>query len=351
MSTHRILDASANRAHEALRTLEDTARLTLGSADLSARLKSLRHDLATALANIPSFTSHRLTHRDTATDVGTTVTTPQESRRASTRDVAAAACARLTQSLRSLEEHAKLLTPSATFEPLRYRAYDLERDLLLALGACADAPHWRLCVLVTESLCATDWRAVVEQSLAGGADAIQLREKSLDDAELLRRATWLTQTCASAGAYAIINDRADIAAAAGAHALHLGQSDLPIASARKVLGQSTWIGLSCTTLDQALAAHQAGADTLGVGPIFQTNTKPNPGGRTDGSLAGIPLLTQILDSPAALRPILAIGGIDATNAHQLPPQVGIAVSSAVCASPDPRAACAALLAALDQRVP
>ena len=242
----RMIDANANRAREALRVMEDLARFALDDADLSARLKQARHDLAAAMAPITASLGGEpalLAWRDTPADVGTTISTDAESRRAGTRDIAAAAGKRLTEALRVIEECAKV-DPSpdpprpaaaALIESIRYRAYELERCLLTALGAGA-APQWKLCILITESLCAHHpWQRIAEEAIAGGADALQLREKQLEGAELLRRARWLVDLAKASGAAhrpaIIINDRPDIALLAGADAVHLGQTDLPVREA------------------------------------------------------------------------------------------------------------------------
>src|SRR5437588_4378955 len=123
----RILDAAANRATEGLRVVEDYLRFVLDDRHLTTLAKQLRHDLAVATARIPAIERHAA--RDTRADVGTTVTTLDESRRADLAAVAAASFKRVEQALRSLEEYSKLLESSlaAEFESLRYNTYTLER--------------------------------------------------------------------------------------------------------------------------------------------------------------------------------------------------------------------------------
>src|SRR5690554_984319 len=122
----RILDANANRAREALRVLEDVARFALNDAAIAGTLKQVRHDLAAAIAALPAGARDLLAARDTPGDVGTSISTDAEMRRAGIGDVAAAAAKRLQEALRSMEEAAKTLAPSEAprrFEALRYRAY------------------------------------------------------------------------------------------------------------------------------------------------------------------------------------------------------------------------------------
>lgn len=341
----RIIDASANRAREALRVLEDIARFGREDRALSERLKQLRHDLAAAVESLPFSRDQLLRARDVANDPGTTITTESELRRETLRGIAAAASARLSESLRSLEEHAKRFSPAAAqrFEQSRYAAYEADKTLAAVLTR-GSAPQWRLCLLLTESLCtAAPWDTTTALALSAGADALQLREKSLPDAELLRRAQRLRALTREHGAALVINDRPDIALLCGADAVHLGQDDLPIAAARGIVGDSIRIGVSTENLSQALAAVEQGADMCGLGPMFPTTTKDKP------RLAGPGYLREYLAHPAlGLVPHLAIGGINAENVNALALAgcEGIAVSSAVCSAPDPAEATRALLAAL-----
>lgn len=343
----RLIDASANRAREGLRVMEDLARFSLNDADLSADLKHARHALRAALQSAGLDPLLLAAARDTPGDVGTGVTTPHERDRAGLRGVAIAAGKRVGEALRSLEEATKLLPAAAasagTIKQLRYRVYDLEKRLILAMGA-GDGRQWRLCVLLTQSLCSQhSWDHIAAQALLGGADCLQLREKSLDSAELLDRARRLVDIARPAGASIVINDRPDIALLSGADGVHLGQADLPLAEARRLVGERLLIGVSTSNMQQALAAAQGGADVCGVGPMFPTTTKHKP------VLAGPDYLKDYLADPRTARvPHLAIGGITPESARALAAAGcrGVAVSSAVCASPDPRGACERLIESL-----
>lgn len=368
----RIIDANANRAREALRVMEDAARFILDDESLCAALKQARHELADALREIGA--DNALAWRDTQGDAGAAVTATGEYQRAGVRAVVVAAGKRLSEALRSIEEYAKTIEPpddhdtgefvivcgddgcapgghavggARAFESLRYRCYDLERDLVLALGA-ASRPRWRLCVILTEALCTHHpWLEVARRAVRAGADCLQLREKSLDSRELLERARALVAvahesatTCA-----VIINDRPDIALLSRADGVHLGQSDMSVRDARRILGTDALIGVSTERIEQARAALSDGADYLGVGPMFPTTTKDKP------RLAGPAYLREVLTHTPELPHALAIGGVtpermnDLRAAAGVPPgnRWGVAVSSAVCAASDPGAACAAFL--------
>lgn len=348
----RIIDAGANRAREALRVMEDLARFVLDDQPLSAELKSIRHGLTQALAALEPLGLDRpalLAARDTPGDVGTATKTPAESRREDLSGVAAAAGSRLTEALRSIEECAKALPAedaARAVEALRYRAYDADRRLGLALAPGARAPQWRLCVLITESLCRHHpWERVARLAVDAGADCLQLREKSMDAGELLARARRLADI-ARAGprrAHVIVNDRPDVALLAGADGVHVGQSDLPADAVRRLAGPRLLVGVSTATIDQARAAARAGADYCGCGPMFHTTTTHKP------VLSGPGYLRQYLADPVTTRvPHLAISGITPQNARALAELGcrGVAVSSAVCASPDPAGVCAEIVRVL-----
>lgn len=345
----RILDASANRCREAVRVMEDLARFSLNDASLSARLKSLRHDLQAALdAGLAESGTDRLdllASRDTPGDVGTTITTAAEHHRPDQAAVAAAACSRLTEALRSIEESLKALpapVAAARIEAARYLAYTLEKDLLLRLAR--PRKQWTLCLLLTAELCPRgDWLTVAKAALDAGTECIQLREKNLPHRELLERARTLVELARPTNASIIINDRADIAILAGAAGVHVGRDDLPASEARRLVGPRMLVGVSTSNIEQAHAAARDGADYCGVGPIFPSSTKLKP------SLSGPDYLKLFLTDPTtAPIPHLAISGITPDNVKPLADLGcrGVAVSSAVCAAPDPGSVCRQLIRSL-----
>lgn len=323
----RILDANANRAREALRVMEEAARFVLNDQPLTESLKQLRHDLAEQLATVDGLEANR----DTPGDVGTGISTAGESDRKSIADVAIAAGKRLSEAMRAVEEYGKVIDIrfAGAIEQLRYRGYDLEQQLNTALGSTC-AKQWRVCVLVSEELCARgDWFAVARAVVEAGGDCIQLREKTLPAGELLDRAGRLVELCRPNGVTTIINDRPDVAMLAGADGVHLGQTDIPCAEVRKLVGRQLIIGISTSCLDQAERAHSDGADYCGVGPMFPTQTKQTP------RIVGAEYLRQYIQWNKLLH--MAIGGINCDNVSELVEAgvKGIAVSSAVCSADDP----------------
>ena len=183
---------------------------------------------------------------------------------------------------------------------------------------------------------------VVQEAVAGGVTCVQLREKSCSTREFLQEAEQLKKLLQPLGVPLIINDRVDIALAIGADGVHLGQSDMPICHARRLLGPDCLIGISAESLDDALVAEQQGADYIGISPVFRTPTK------TDTAPAlGLEGLSRIRER--VLIPLVGIGGINLANARQVidAGADGVAVVSAVMAAESPRQAVATIRGVLD----
>jgi len=328
----RIIDAAANRAGEGLRAVEDYTRFVLDDRHLTALAKQLRHDLAAALARVPAADRHAA--RDTTADVGAGIQTAAESRRADAADVAAAAFQRAQQALRSLEEYVKLWDPAgaALLESLRYRAYTLERAVSTTAGSLDRLAAARLCVLLDGRDSPQQFGRLAETLVAAGVDMLQLRDKRLDDRQLLARARQLREITRGSDALLVVNDRPDLALLARADGVHVGQDDLPVKAARAVVGPRLLIGVSTHSLPQARQAVMDGANYIGVGPTFPSGTK------TFERFTGLELLRGVA---AEIRlPAFAIGGIGPENLPEVL-ACGIsraAVSGAVLAAEDPAAA-------------
>jgi thiamine-phosphate pyrophosphorylase len=288
-----------------------------------------------------------LAARDTLGDVGTEIETPRERRRYSVAGVIVANLRRLTEALRTLEELAKLSDACVArrLEQLRYRCYTIEKALVLTAQARNRLAGVRLCVLVSGASCtaALDW--TIAEAAAGGAQAFQLREKELDDRALLDRARRMRRWTRDAGALFVVNNRPDIARLADADGVHLGQDDISVRDARRIVGTEVLIGVSTHNLEQLQRALLEGASYVGVGPTYASRTKGFE------CLAGIDYVKQAVD--ATKLPLFAIGGIDESNASAVI-QAGarrLAVSRAICAADDPRRAAARLLHELEAANP
>jgi thiamine-phosphate pyrophosphorylase len=173
--------------------------------------------------------------------------------------------------------------------------------------------------------------------LAGGCRLIQLRDKTTSPVDLLPVARHLARRCREVGALFIVNDRADLAVAAEADGLHVGQDDLPAREARPLLRPGMILGVSTHDEDQARAAVSDGADYVAVGSIFPTTS------RAGFQLVGTDLIRRV--RPVVPVPLVAIGGITGDNAAEVirAGADGVAVISAVCAGPDPESATRTLL--------
>ena len=333
---YRILDANFNRAREALRVTEDCGRFALNDPAITAMTKNLRSDLAEILQSMPS--GEFLVSRDTPGDIGTELSSPTETKRDSLADVVTAACKRLSEALRTIEEYGKFIAPEEVIriERMRYNGYTLEKRILGRLMVAGRLAQSKLYVLLTSDLCRGSLRETARAAIAGGADVLQLRDKGIADDQLLAQAAEMRELTDETGRILIINDRPDIASIVGADGVHLGQHDLPIAEARGLLRPGAIVGRSTHSLAQAKAAVNEGADYISVGPIFETDTKD----------AGKPVGARLLEETAAAvnLPIVAIGGINPDNLASVVDAGAslVAVCSAVCASDDPKAAAEAI---------
>lgn len=171
-----------------------------------------------------------------------------------------------------------------------------------------------------------------EAALKGGADILQLREKNLPGKELLALAVRLGELCKKHGALFIVNDRLDVALAAKADGVHLGQDDLPVKEAKKLAPENFIVGCSTHSLEQARKAEQDGADYIGCGPVFATPTKPDAGS------VGLELVREYRHHIRI--PFVAIGGIDLLNVGRVL-EAGascVAVVRSVFSANDPEAA-------------
>lgn len=189
-------------------------------------------------------------------------------------------------------------------------------------------------------------RDTVLAAVSGGATMVQLRNPDLGGRALLEQARLLMGALEASGVPLIVNDRVDVAAAAGAAGVHVGQSDLPASAARAILGPAAIIGLSITGLAQVADLDVEAIDYIGVGPVFATGTK----GDAAPALALGGTAEIVAASPVQA---VAIGGIDASNAAAvLTTGVrGISVVSAISRARDPRAAARVLRLAVDRAVP
>ncbi|MDZ7697179.1 MAG: thiamine phosphate synthase [Deltaproteobacteria bacterium] len=168
---------------------------------------------------------------------------------------------------------------------------------------------------------------------AGRGDTIQFRQKTGSSREMIETARKMRAICDDKGVAFIVNDRVDVAMAAKAHGVHLGQDDFPIPMARELLGDACIIGGSAATLEEAYQCVSDGADYVGFGPVYLTGSKADA-----GPVSGMDILRRVVKEIPL--PIIAIGGIDKGNAREVMEAGahGIAVISSVCCQEDPEEA-------------
>jgi thiamine-phosphate pyrophosphorylase len=305
--TLRIIDANLNRIGEGLRVLEEIARLSLNDTSLTQQLKDIRHDIV-RVDN--SFQQKLINARDSDGDVGADMLVAGEQKPRDTRDTVIANARRAQESLRVLEEIARvpeLKLDTGKYKNARFSLYSIEKELLLKVSR-QDKLHklTGLYVIIdTAWLKGRSYQEVTAQAIRGGARVIQLRDKEHNKKELLPIAQEMRDLCRENDILFIVNDYLDIALAVDADGLHVGPDDLPVEIARQLLHLDKILGGSARTVDRAAVLSAEGADYIGVGAMFPTDTK---GG---AEVVGIERLREIKE--AVNMPIVAIGGIKENN--------------------------------------
>lgn len=303
----RILDANLDRAREGIRTIEEWCRFGLNDEASTAALKHLRQSVA------GWHSSDIRLARDTPGDLGTALTHPQEAIRSSLVEILQVNFARSQEALRVLEEYGKLRSPemAAAFKQMRYQLYTLDSQIvgpMLTVGSPERTSRFQQLMqartyLVTSPV--PDLLGVVEAALKGGIAIVQYREKTADDADRLQIARQMKALCHRYRALFIVNDRVDIAVAADADGVHLGQHDLPIDVARAMLGPDKIVGRSTTSPEELTRSLDEKADYIGVGPVHETPTKPGK------AAAGNDYVRYAAQH--ATMPWFVIGGLNAEN--------------------------------------
>jgi thiamine-phosphate pyrophosphorylase len=190
---------------------------------------------------------------------------------------------------------------------------------------------WRVYVITAppEQARGRSHLAIAEAAIRGGATAIQLRMKNAPARDVLESARAIAACCRAAGVTFVVNDRVDVALAAAADGVHVGQDDLPAADVRTLLGAPPFLGVSAATVQEAAAAARAGADYLGVGAVYATATKPDA-----GAAVGPARIAEIAVSSDL--PVVGIGGITAENTAAVirAGAAGVAVITAITMAED-----------------
>ena len=197
-----------------------------------------------------------------------------------------------------------------------------------------DPAAYRLCLVTDRALArGRPLVEVVMRAVTGGVTMVQLREKAATTRAFLDEARALKALLADHGVPLIVNDRVDIALAVGADGVHVGQTDMPVAAVRALIGPDRLIGLSITDAEQIARPDAAAADYLGIGPLHPQKTKPDASAPL--GLGGFARLRRM-----SAKPVLAIGGVKAEDVPMLVEEgaTGVAVVSAIMGAEDPEAA-------------
>ncbi len=332
----RIVDVNLNRIGEGLRLLEDMARFVLNDLALSEELKTIRHGV---LPKDPELQNKLLGARRADKDVAAFLDVEGERERTDAVSVVRANSQRVQQSLRVLEETAKIHGPETgldwdRFKHARFALYTIEQKMVLRLTRRqkVEKVTGLYVIIDAESLRGRKEVDIARQAIQGGAHVIQLRDKVRPRGMLVPISRELKKICAASDVLFIVNDYLDLALAADADGLHIGQEDLPVSDARGMLPQDKILGCSTATVTEAVQAEKEGADYVAVGAIYSTASK------TGIRPAGLKTLRQVKKKVSV--PVVAIGGINEDNVAEVI-EAGadaVAVISAVLGADDVRKA-------------
>jgi thiamine-phosphate pyrophosphorylase len=293
----RILDANLNRLGEGLRVLEDILRYELDCPEYET-LRIIRHQLK----DFQCFKRDKLLDsRDSVNDLGNKAFA-SEMMRKDLKHLLTANFKRTQESARVLEEVLKLEAPSESSlaKKIRYALYQAEKDIFAKLKARIDL---RLYLVTDSRLNQIPLAQVVRQAIAGGVTCVQLREKHLCDKEIIALGQQVLPLCREHKVPLIIDDRVDLVLALDADGVHLGQKDMEIDTARKILGQLKIIGKSTHSIEQVKQALCEDIDYLAFGPLFATPTK-------NYAPVGLQLVPEVQALAAQKNiPLVFIGGI------------------------------------------
>jgi thiamine-phosphate pyrophosphorylase len=288
---YQIIDDNIARVAEGLRVIEEYVRFVATEKSFTEELAKIRSQVNRSEEHL----TEQLLSRDNTRDMRAA---EKPTQRKNIIELLKANFKRVEEGLRALEEY----TGNALYNQLRYRMYELEKEIILTAMKKQLQPG---VYLISEN------PEILEQGLKWKVSCIQLRDKQSDKSTILNKAKSLQQKAKAAGIPFIINDYLDIAILCDADGLHTGQDDLDIKSIRKLLGPHKIIGRSTHTLNEGLTAQREGADYVGIGPVWTTPTKP------ERDAIGLEYLKQA--GKKLSIPYVAIGGISLEKMQEIAP--------------------------------
>ncbi|MDC3147453.1 thiamine phosphate synthase [Prochlorococcus sp. AH-716-I09] len=302
---YQIIDANLDRAREGLRVLEDWARFGLGQEKYVERIKNFRQILGKNHLEVYKQS------RNHTEDKCKGLTHKEQINRKTSEQIISSNSGRVQEALRVIEEFSRLHNHelSKISSEIRYEIYTLEVDLLNLSKRTKSEEILKENNLYVITDQKENLLRTIEEILIAGVRIIQHRFKKGTDKDHLQEAIQIKNLCKRYNSLLIINDRVDIALASNADGIHLGQDDLDLKTARKLLGYSKIIGISANNEIDISKALKDGCDYIGIGPVFETNTKKN---KKPIGIEKIKTLTKDLNIPW-----FAIGGINSNNISHL----------------------------------
>jgi thiamine-phosphate pyrophosphorylase len=305
LRVYQIIDANLDRAREGLRVLEDWARFGPGGDIFVANIKNYRQILGKNHLRIYKQS------RNYIEDQCKGLSHKEQNNRKTTEQIISSNAGRVQEALRVIEEFSRLHNKelSKVASEIRYEIYTLEIDLLNLSNSKESKKILRENDLYVITDPKENLLETIEDILIGGVKIIQHRFKKGTDKDHLEEAIKLKKLCKRYSSLFIINDRVDIAIASNADGIHLGQDDLDLKTARKLLGYSKIIGISANNEIDISKALKEGCDYIGIGPVFETATKRD---KKPMGIEKIKKLTKDLNVTW-----FAIGGIKSNNISYL----------------------------------
>ena len=295
-----------NRLREGLRVIEEAARFILNDAELTENLKKLRHTYGHLKMMIPEDT---MSSRDIDSDIGK----PSEfdiSESKNITDIVGKSFGRSQEAARVIEEYSKMINNDIgkIAKSIRFQLYQLEKDMMPALKSKIVFPDkFGLYLVMTNPI--IGYEKLTEIAVKCNVRVIQLRDKEMDDKDLLKTAIAIKKITNGSNTLFFVNDRPDIAIMSKADGVHLGQTDLPIKECR-CLSDKLFIGKSTHTLKQMKDALKEKPDYIGIGPIYKTKSKKLP-----DNVLGLDKSMEMLKGSNV--PSIGIGGIKDFNLKEV----------------------------------
>ncbi len=302
MRWQRVADVNLNRLAESLKIIEDATRFIFENRLMLKKIRLLRYSLKKI--RLKSLIKDLVQYRDSIADPGRSGDFDHPSL-GNPQDMIMANTNRAKESCRALEEIFKIEDHSLSryFKSIRFQLYDIEKDFFIYFRKEFDPSIYA--IIDEKYIKMARLEEIINLQVKNGVTMMQLRIKTWTDRRFLNSARIIQDSLINTQVKLIINNRPDIAMMCGADGVHLGQNDMPLKFARRLLGERYIIGISAHTVNQAIAAQKQGADYIGVGALYPSRTKKDSWRCSLGMLRKICRAVKI--------PVIGIGGINNLN--------------------------------------